>query len=206
MHVFLGLGFVTAVGFQAIGPGRQEVPARAATGLGVGGNDFDAIFGQVAPVLDVLGVALAHQEHDGRGVRGAGIGQACLPIFGDALAQLADFVDVTGQSEGHHVGTQPIDHGPRLLARATMGLLDLDVVFGVRLLPEVGELGVEFLVQLTGRIVGDIEQFNVLGNGGTGKYSTGKSGQGITANGHGEAPERGVFLIVFLALQARIRA
>lgn len=197
-HVVLGLGFAAA-GFQAIGPGGKEVPARTAAGFRVGGDHRDVFLDQVAPVLDAFGVALAHQEHDGRGVRGAGVRQAFLPVLGQRLAELGDFVDVAGQGQGHHIGAQAVDHGTALLARTAMGLLDLHVVAGVRLLPETGELGVVVLVQLTGRVVGHVEQLVILGNGGTGKHGTGERGQGVTANRrHGEAPENFGVLAFFL--------
>ena len=180
-HIFLGLGFA-ATGLEAVGPGGEEVPACTAGGFRVRCDDRHVFLDQVAPVLDALGVALAHQEHDGRGVGGAGVRQAGLPVFRQGLAQLGDFVDITGQGQRHHVGAQAVDHRPALLARATVGLLDLDVVTGVGLFPEAGEFSVVVLVQLTGRVVRDVEQLVVLGNGGTGKHGTGQRGQGITAN------------------------
>ena len=74
LHVFFGFGFVAAVGFEAVGVGREEVPTSAAAGFGVRRNNGDAVFSQVAPVLDAFWVALAHQKHDGRRVGGAGVG------------------------------------------------------------------------------------------------------------------------------------
>lgn len=181
LNVFLRLG-LAAAGLEAIGPGGEEVPARTAGGFRVRRDHRHVVLDQVAPVLDAFGVALAHQEHDGRGVRGAGIRQAGLPVFRQGLAQLGDFVDVAGQGQGHHVGAQAVDHRAALLARTTVGLLDLDVVARVGLFPEAGELSVVVLVQLTGGVVRDVEQLVVLGDGGTGKHGTGQGGQGVTAN------------------------
>jgi hypothetical protein len=144
-------------------------------------------------ITDTLGVALAHQEHDGRGVRGAGVGQAGLPVLRQGLAELGDFVDVAGQGQGHHVGAQAVDHRTALLARATVGLLDLDLVVRVRLLPVLDEFGVVLLIQLAGGVIGHVQQLVVLGDGGTGKHGTGQCGQGITADGHGEAPDWRIF-------------
>ncbi|MCY1442057.1 hypothetical protein D9M71_584020 [compost metagenome] len=70
-----------------------------------------------------------------------------------------------------------------------MGLLDFHLVTRMGLLPVFDELSVVLLVQLTGRVVGHVEQFVVLGDGGTGKNSTGQGGERITADGHGEAPD-----------------
>ena len=76
----LGLGFVAALLLQGIAPGGQVVPARPAGGLGIGRDDRHARLDQVVPVLDPLGVALAHQEDDGRGVGGAVVRQSLLPV------------------------------------------------------------------------------------------------------------------------------
>ena len=65
----LGLGLIAARLLQRPAPGREIVPAGAAGGLRIGRDDLDAVLHQIAPVLDALRVALAHQEHDGRGVR-----------------------------------------------------------------------------------------------------------------------------------------
>ncbi|MNI95914.1 hypothetical protein D3C73_1542650 [compost metagenome] len=70
-----------------------------------------------------------------------------------------------------------------------MGLLDLHLVVRVRLLPVLDEFSIVLLIQLTGRVVGHVQQFVVLGDGGTGKNSTGQRGECITADGHGEAPD-----------------
>ncbi|MNY05567.1 hypothetical protein D3C86_1382920 [compost metagenome] len=199
LYVFLGLGFVAAIGFQAIGPGREEVPARTAGGFRVRRDHRDVILDQVAPVLDAFRVALAHQEHDGRGVRRAGVRQAFLPVGRQGFAELGDFVDITGQGQGHDVGTQAIDHRPTLLARTAVGLLDFHGVTGVVLLPELDEFGVVVLIQLAGRVVRHVEQLVVLGNGGTGKKGAGQGGQSeMTNRRHGESSWNSWFVGFFL--------
>src|SRR5690606_12302078 len=45
------------------GPGSNEVPARAARSLGVWSDHLDPVLDEIAPVGEVLGIALAHQEH-----------------------------------------------------------------------------------------------------------------------------------------------
>src|SRR5690606_41147104 len=104
-HEFQGLVFAAEF-LAGKGPGSEEVPACAAGGFRGRGDDLDAIFDQVVPVLDVLRVALAHQEHDGRGVRGAVVRQTGLPVRVDQLLVEVDRVDIAGQRQGHYVGTQ----------------------------------------------------------------------------------------------------
>src|SRR3546814_3932941 len=60
-------------------PGGQIIPARTARGLRVRRDDGHARLDQIIPVFDVLGVALAHQKNDGRGVRRAVQGELFLP-------------------------------------------------------------------------------------------------------------------------------
>ena len=117
------VGLVAARLLQRVAPGRQVVPARAARGLGVGRDHRDAGLHQVVPVLDALGVALAHQEHDGRGVGRAVVRQPLLPVRRQQPG-LGDGVDVVGQRQRDHVGLQPVDDRARLLARAAVRLLD----------------------------------------------------------------------------------
>jgi hypothetical protein len=187
--VVLGLG-LAAVLLLGVGPGGEEVPARAAGGLRVGGDHFHARLDQIVPVLDLLGIALAHQEHDGRGVRRAGLRQALLPVLGQQLAELADLVDVAGQGQGHHVGLEAVDHRAGLLARAAVRLLH-----GHRLvalgLPVLAERGVVLLVQLAGRIVGHVEQAGLRLHCGA-EGQAGEGGQGETTNGHAVAPCAGL--------------
>jgi hypothetical protein len=137
-------------------PGREVVPARAARGLRVGRDHLDVLLDQVAPIVDALRVALAHQEHDGRGVGRAVVRQARLPVLREPAAALGDLVDVVGERQRHHVGLEAIDHRPRLLAGAAVRLLDGDVLAGL-LLPVLGERLVDLAVQLPGRIVGDVQ-------------------------------------------------
>jgi hypothetical protein len=88
-------------------------------------------------------------------------------------------IGVAGRGEGGHVGFEPIDDGAGLLARAAMALFDGHILTGLGL-PVFGESSVVFDVQLTGWVVGHIEQrdrgglrLGVQGGGGqgTGKHS-----------------------------------
>ena len=65
--------------------------------------------------------------------------------------------------ERHDVGLEAVDHGAGLLAGAAMGLLDGDGLAGLGL-PILDEGLVDGLVELAGRIVGDVEK------GGVGKH------------------------------------
>ncbi len=178
------LGIAT-VGGLGIGPGSKEVPACAAGGLGIGSDDLDVFLHKVVPVLDALGIALAHQEDDGRGIGRAVVRQTLLPAGVDQLLVQVEGIDVTRQCQGDDIGLQAIDHRAGLLAGATMGILDAHVFAGLGL-PVLGEGGVVLLVELTGRIVGHVEQLDGLDL--TGEQGAGECGHGEAAKGHGKAP------------------
>ena len=69
-------------------PSGEVIPPRAARGLGVRRDHRHAGLHQVVPVLDALGIALAHEEHDGRGVGRAVVRQPRLPVRRDQLGLL----------------------------------------------------------------------------------------------------------------------
>src|SRR6202023_2983139 len=155
-----------AVAPEREAPRGEIVPARAARGLGVGGDDLHPRPHQVRPVMDALRVALAHQEDDGRGVGGAGAWQAALP-GGGPQAGGGDGSDVVGQVEGDDGALEAVDDRARLLAGAAVRLLDSHLLAGPRL-PGTGERGAEAVVELGRRIVGDVEQLDLLRRGGGG--------------------------------------
>src|SRR5712691_7103902 len=92
-------GFVAAGTAPGATPVGQGIPAGAAGGLGIRGDDGDARFDEVIPVFDPLWVALAHQENDGGSVRGAVVGQARLPVLRKQLRLFGDGVDVVGHRQ-----------------------------------------------------------------------------------------------------------
>jgi hypothetical protein len=75
---------------------------------------------------------VAHQEDDGRRVRGAVVGQAALP-GGIEKAASGNGVDVVGEGERDDVGVEAVDDGARLSARSAVRLLDVDGLAGGRL-------------------------------------------------------------------------
>ena len=151
LHIGLCGGFA-APGPAAIGPSREEVPTRTTARLRVGRYHFHARLHQVVPILDALGVALADQEHDGRGVGGAVLRQRVLPIGGQQLALRGDGVDVIGQRQRGHVCFQAINDGAALLARAAVAHAEGHFTAGL-LFPVRGEGGVDGLVQLARGVV-----------------------------------------------------
>ena len=155
-HKVLGLG-VPAVFALGKFPCRQVVPARAARGLGVGRDHLHIRAHQVVPVLDALGIALAHHQHDGGGVGRAVVRQALLPILGDPATVGVQRIGVARQRQRGYVGVQPVDDGAGLLARAAVALLDGHVLAGLGL-PVLGKRLVELHIQLARRVVRHIEQ------------------------------------------------
>ena len=155
---------VAAVTVGRISQGRQIAPAGAAGGFGIGRDHLHPRLHQVEPVVDVLGIALAHQEDDRRGVRRTIERQARLPVGGDQSA-LGDGVDVIGQSQGDHVRLKPIHDRPRLLAGAVVRLPYLDIAAAAPL-PVRSKQTVVILVKLTRRVIAYIEQGHRAGGAG----------------------------------------
>ena len=107
----LGLGLVAAELLFAVGPGGEIVPARAAGGLGVGGDHRNAGLGEIVPVVDALGIALVHEKHDRRGVGRRIVRQPLLPVGRDLAGLGGDGVDVGGERQRHDVGSSPSIRG-----------------------------------------------------------------------------------------------
>src|SRR5439155_7414424 len=177
-HEGAGLRLIAAGLLQRVAPGREVVPPRSARGLGVCGDDRDAWFEQVGPVLDALRVAFAHDEYDRRRIRRAVLGKPFLPAGRDEAAFL-DGVDVVGQGQRDDVGLEAVDDRSGLLARAAMRLVDGDRLARLLLVAR-DERGVDRLVQLARRVVGDIQQRRVLrprgGRGADGRDQGGEDG------------------------------
>ena len=161
-------------------PRGEVVPARAARGLRVRGDDRDSRLHEVAPVPNALRVPLADEEDDRRGVRRGVVRQALLPVLREE-ARVGDRVDVVGEGEGDDVGLEPVDDRAGLLARAAVRLLDGHGLSGLRL-PLRGEGGVHLLVELARRVVGDVEEL-LRGRAG-GEDEEGDSGEyGLRSHG-----------------------
>ena len=62
------VGYDSAGTVEFVGPCSEVIPARATRRLRIGRDHLDAALGEIIPVLDALRIALAHQEHDGRGI------------------------------------------------------------------------------------------------------------------------------------------
>ena len=90
--------------------------------------------------------------------------QPLLPVFRDQLALLVQLIHVILQRQGYHVRIQSIDHCPGLFAATAMRLLHGDIVAGLGF-PVFGKGLVVLLIELPGRIVGHIEQIDVVGPG-----------------------------------------
>jgi len=84
------------------------------------------------------------------------VGQPLLPVAREQAGLFRNRIDVIGDRQRHDVGFQSIDHGPGLLAAATVRLFHHDLL-PLLLLPVRGEGPIEFLIEFTGRIVGDIQ-------------------------------------------------
>ena len=74
---------------------------------------------------------------------------------------LGNGVNVVRQRERDDVGLQAVNDRARLFAGAAVRLLDDDGVAGF-VLPVFRERGVVILIQLAGRIVGNVQEFDFL--------------------------------------------
>jgi hypothetical protein len=84
-----------------------------------------------------------------------------LPIGGDEFRLLGNGVNVVGECQGHDIRFQAIHPRLGLLGGATMRLLNGDHL-AVFFLPVLGEGGVEVLIQLACRIIGNIQEREVF--------------------------------------------
>src|SRR5262245_37804444 len=119
---------VVAVLAYGIAPRRHEVPPRPARSLRIGCHHSDAFARQIRPVANLFGVTLAHQEHNGRGVRRAVVGQSPLPVRLQQTRAMSNGVDIMSKSEGDDTRLEPETHRPRLCAGAGMRLVNDDVL------------------------------------------------------------------------------
>src|SRR6266516_1414856 len=118
--------------------GGHDVPARASRLEGGGRDDLDARPDEVVPALDVLRVAVPHDEDDHRVGDHALVG-LLLPLRIDD-AGLRELIHVRGEGELDDVGLEARDDRPRLVARGPIGLGERDAV-AVGRLPERGDEG-----------------------------------------------------------------
>jgi hypothetical protein len=174
LHELGGLLVAAALGAH-LAPGREVGHAAVAAGLGVHHHHLHAGLDEVVPVLDVLGVAVAHQEQHGRGGGRGAVGKLLAPVLGHH-ALVGEEVDVGGGVEGHHVGVQAVGHGARLRARTGVRLVHHHGLAG--LLLGLDEGGVDVLVELARDVVGHVEQRG-LGRG--------QGAEGQAEGGHGGA-------------------
>src|SRR5271167_1178359 len=77
-----GLGLVTAVLLQRVAPCRQKIPSRTARGFRIRRDYRDARLHEVVPIVNLLRIPFAHQQHDGRSVGATVVRQPRLPISG----------------------------------------------------------------------------------------------------------------------------
>src|SRR5215218_9317294 len=138
------LGLVLRLALLDLGAvGGHDVPPGTAGGEGVRGHDLDAVLGEVVPRVDAEGVVLPHDpDHDGVGDHP--LLRTGVPVLVDDVG-LDQPVHVRLEGELHHVGGEAALHGAALVARAPVGLRELDVLAGVRGLEVLDDLLVRLL-------------------------------------------------------------
>jgi len=151
---------VAELAFEDVAPRGELVPSRAAGRLRVRGDHLDAGLDEVLPRLEALGVALADEEDDCRGVGRRVERELRLPVAVDELAAgERDRVDVIAERERHDVGLYAVDYRAGLLSAAAVRLLDDDLLSRL-VLPVARELLVVGAVELARRVVGDVQELD----------------------------------------------
>ena len=108
-----------------------------------------------------FGLSLRTRNTMVEGVRRTIVRQSFLPAGGDEVAAFVQRVDIRRERECDHVRLQSIDDRASLLARAPVRLLDRHLRAG-RVFVMLAERLIEIGVQLARRIVGHVEQPDVL--------------------------------------------
>ena len=157
------LGFVAAIGLAGPGPGREVVPARAARGLGVGRDDFDAVLDQVAPVGDAPWGCPC-----GRGTRWSRCrASSCSRTRPRQLASISPDLSAMALMSPSSARVTTSASRPSITDCACLPeppwLCSMVTVAAGLGLPVGGERRVELLVELAGRIVADVQQHLILG-------------------------------------------
>jgi hypothetical protein len=134
-----------------VGPSGEVVPASTAGGFRIRCDDLDPLFNKVVPILDTLGIAVANQEDDGRGIGRRIVAESLLPIGVDEPG-LGDLVDVALERERDNVGLEPVDDSAGLLSRAPMRLIN-DYGFSSLGLPFLDKCLVDSVVEFAGWVV-----------------------------------------------------
>ncbi len=145
---------------QRVAPGRQVGVAAVAGGLGVRHDHLQAGLDQIVPVLDALGVALAHQEHGGRGVGRGVVREALAPVGGHQAAR-----STRKSMSGAWFMVTTSASSPSATACACLLEPPCDWLIGDRLaglgLPVGDEGRVDVLVELARDVVGHVEDRGV---------------------------------------------
>src|ERR1700761_7071432 len=101
-------------------------------------------------------IGLSDDKNDGRGIRLRTVRKAIPPVFGDQPSS-GEAVDIGRKRKRYHIGGQPVGNRSGLTRRATVRLLDTDATSGFGFIFR-DEFGIDLLVDLTGWVVGNVEQ------------------------------------------------
>jgi hypothetical protein len=77
---------------------------------------------------------------------------------------VGDRIDISAEGESDNISLETVDDGASLFARSAVGGVDRDLFAGL-LLPVLGKGGIELRVELTGGVVGDVEELLPAGIG-----------------------------------------
>ena len=103
--------------------------------------------------MDILRVALTHQEAHGGIERRAVVRQSALPVGRDQLAFVVQDLHVSDLVVGHHIRFQALQNRQCLLGRAGVGLLDGQLVAVIVFCPLLFERWIKGGKQLAGDVI-----------------------------------------------------
>ena len=113
---------------QGVAPGREVRPSARPPRSWGSVLPPTRRLGRDRPSLVIrLGIALAHEEYNGGGVRRAVVRQQRLPVLRQQVGFLRDGIDIVRQRERDDIGVEAVDDGPGLFSRAAVRLLMVTV-------------------------------------------------------------------------------
>ena len=159
-HKIFGFAFIAVIHFQTITVRAQKGVAAVAGGFRIGQNDLHAVFGQIAPVLNMFRITFAYQENNVAGIRHGIVRQARVPIGFDQTF-FHQKLNIGSLVHGHYISGQTVSHGQSLLAGASVRLLDFNRCAAVFSSIFFDKQRIVFFIKIASDIIRDVQQLHI---------------------------------------------